>query len=109
MKKAVVFVVLTMVMIGSCAAQNATADQRIVGTWIITYEDGRSATYVFNANGTGTRIDRDGETLKIFWGVSVSGEICISRYDNNSGNYYKYAISPDGRSMFIGSAMFQKK
>jgi hypothetical protein len=49
MKSGFVFVVLTMVVIGSCVAQSANNDtQRIVGTWT---QDG-GTIWVFNANGT---------------------------------------------------------
>jgi hypothetical protein len=106
MKKAVF---LAMVMIGFFAAQNAAADQRIVGTWVGTLADGTIETYVFNANGTGTLTNSKGETANIFWGVSFIGEICISRNDTFSGSYSKYAISPDGRKMFIDKFNYQKK
>ena len=112
MKKAVVFVVLAMVVICSCAAQSATADQRIVGTWVCSADNGQSRTYVFNANGTGTWTDFDGEFANIFWGVSVSGELCFSR-GYASASFNKYAMSPDGRRIFISISgttfMFQKK
>jgi len=104
MKKAVIFVFLAMVVIGSCAAQSATADQRIVGTWI--REDG-SITFVFNANGTGT-----GNGENFIYGISSGGFVYITYPGNSSwsptGSNIIY-FSPDGRRMIIGSYRFQKK
>ena len=110
MKKGVVFVVLAIVVIGSCAAQSANDAQRIVGTWT-TDDDG--TTYVFNANGTGTctsgtNWSDPGKTLNIFWGFSPNGEIFIA-YNSSRGSYSKYSLSPDGRRMSIGTNMYQKK
>ena len=74
MKKVVVFVILAMVLIGSCAAQSATNDaQRLVGTWVS--ENGW--TLVFNANGTGTCSGSGSRDGNIFWGVSASGGLSI--------------------------------
>jgi len=108
MKKAVIFVVLAMVVIGSCAAQSANDAQRIVGTWSGVSNSGVAFTYVFNANGTGTTTSD--VTRNIYWGICGSGEIYISLESNgNKGSYRKFAMSPDGRRMFIDDYMFQKK
>jgi len=111
MKKIVFFVVLVMMVIGSLVAQSVNETQRIVGTWIATLKyDGLELilTYVFNANGTGTYTEADninnkGETINIFWGVSPNGELCIN------GGYNKFAITPDGKIMFISTNRYQKK
>jgi len=49
MKKAVVFVILVMFVISSCAVQSSNDAQKIVGTWVSEIHN-----VVFNANGTGT-------------------------------------------------------
>jgi hypothetical protein len=100
MKKTIIFVVLAMVLIGSCAAQSANNEaQRIIGTWVSEY--GSSITVVFNANGTGTWNGND-----IFYGVSAGGEIRIrGGYNNNSQLY----LSPDGRRFIFNEIVFQKK
>ena len=105
MKKTVVFVVLAMVLIGSCAAQSANDAQRLVGTWVT--EDGK--TLVFNANGTGTGSgwrdsDRDGN---IFWGVSISGILGI-RFPNENWEQI-FFLSPDSKRMILRGNVFQKK
>jgi len=106
MKKAVVFVVLAMLVICSCAAQSANDAQRIVGTWVSENISNYTRTFVFNANGTGTRTDSDdGKTFNFFWGVSASGELFID------GNFFKFALSPDGKRMFLNydGNRYQKK
>ena len=109
MKKFVGFVVLAIVVICSCAAQNVAQDaQRIVGTWVGEYDS--SATYVFNSNGTGTvsgySSSRDGN---IFWGVSVSGELQIIYLNNNGNDLYTFYLSPDGRKMIYDGRVYQKR
>ena len=94
MKRAVVFVVLAMVVIGSCAAQSANDSQRIVGTWVS--EDGK-VTIVFNTNGTGTG-EGGGEKHNFSYGISASGEIYISIWGTN-----KLFMSPDGRRMYLSN------
>jgi len=103
MKKAVIFVVLAMVVIGYCAAQSANDAQRIVGTWVT--EDGRY-TFVFNANGTGT-LNGD----NIFYGISAGGKIGIQRSKISSNvDFYDLFISPDGKRIMIGNSyILQKK
>jgi hypothetical protein len=107
MKKAIIFVVLAMVVVGFCAAQSANEAQRLVGTWIGTFSNNTTTTtitYVFNANGTGTLTGADGKTSNIFWGISVSGEIYISFNNNGIGTrdttFIKFAMSPDGKRLF---------
>jgi len=99
MKKAVIFIFLTMVVIGSCAAQSANDAKRIVGTWV---SENSAVTLVFNANGTGT-FTREGETENFSWGFSVSGEIYLME------ETFKLFMSPDGRRMIIDGKVFQKK
>jgi len=106
MKRFAVFVVLVMVVIGSCAAQSASNNaQSLVGTWISEKNSSDTVTFVFNANGTGTH---NGEN--IFWGVSVSGLLyyCIQEWtsQNFNGTYF---LSPDGKRLIFSSRVFQKK
>jgi len=97
MKRVVVFIVLAMVVIGSCTAQSATNEaQKLVGTWV--RDDG--FTIVFNADGTGT-ID---DSSSFFWGVSTSGELFIQRL--GEGTFY---LSPDGRRMIWRNSIYQKR
>jgi len=110
MKKTVIFVFLAMVVIGFCAAQSANDAQKIVGTWVSG--DGKT-TVVYNANGTGT--DTSGrETINFFWGVSASGEIALYDSTGENFNFIKFAMSLDGRRMFLyfgtkNIEMYQKK
>jgi len=105
MKKAVVFVVLVMVLAGSCVAQSAGNDaQRIVGTWV-SNEDQTQITWVFNANGTGTG-SGGGRTETFDYGISAGGKIYISLSSQYCGDLY---MSPDGKRMIINGQVFQKK
>ena len=106
MKKAIVFVVLVMMVIGSLAAQSANDAQRLVGTWVFEYGD-NNFTYVFNANGTGT-INADGETYNIFWGISASSILSILVKDETSFTD-TFHLSPDGRRMIYQDTVYQKK
>ena len=102
MKRVVVFIVLAMVVIGSCTAQSATNEaQKLVGTWAT--DDGM--TLVFNANGTGT-YTRDGNSGNIFWGVSTSGGLYFTGVYRGSGIFY---LSPDGRRMIFDGNVYQKR
>ena len=108
MKRVVVFIVLVMLVIGSCAAQSATNEaQKLVGTWVVEAvpgagRPGYSWTIVFNADGTGTLTDSS--TQNIFWGVSTSGVLFITDFDE--GTFY---LSPDGRRMIWLNIVFRKR
>jgi hypothetical protein len=95
MKRAVVFIVLAIVLISSCAVQNANDAQKIVGTWVSEIHN-----VVFNANGTGIW---NGEN--IFYGFSSGGSIIIlgsSRFPVPIET--TLYISPDGsKIIFFGS------
>ena len=106
MKRLFVFAVLTILVIGSLAAQSAAADaQRIVGTWTIIDDNAapsgaiwnNGTVWVFNANGTGTR----GGTPFNF-GFSLNGNIGIG-----DGSWPVF-ISPNGSRMIFRGAVFQK-
>jgi hypothetical protein len=109
MKKAVVFVVLAMVLIGSSAAQSAINDaQRLVGTWA-SLDNG--IIYVFNANGTGTSSGRraQSENGNIFWGVSSSGELYVILASSNTITNGICYFSSDGRRMIFLDSVYQKR
>ena len=101
MKKTVIFFVLAMVVIGSCAAQSANDAQRIVGTWVST--DGKT-TCVFNANGTGTWAGEN-----IFYGISSTGELYMMLANGSDRDHSTLYMSPDGRRMIYDGEVFQKK
>ena len=109
MKRFVVFAILAIVVICSCAAQSATNDaQRFVGTWV---SESGGMTFVFNANGTGTasgfsnpRIDGN-----IFWGISITtGQIAVI-YANGTYETGNFFPSPDGGRMIFFGGVYQKR
>jgi len=112
MKKAVVFVVLAMVLIGSCAAQSASNEaQRIVGTWTVEKSTSSNAwlatgnVLVFNANGTAVL-----NGINFNYGISTSGEISLISTVSTDKQTYKLFISPDGkRIIFSDLVVLQKK
>ena len=119
MKRAVIFVVLAMVVIGSLAAQSVNNDaQRIVGTWVCTYNS-YTITLVLNANGSGTVTYTYTDSSQNFngtfiYGVSVSGELiwAETKWTQDNRNGYitgKIAFSPDGKILIIGNFGFRKK
>jgi len=103
MKKAMIFVALAMVVIGSCAAQSANDAQRIVGTWVSV--DGQT-TVVFNANGTGTLAGNN-----FSYGISAGGRIYVSisglgAFNDEGATLF---MSPDGKRIVISGNIFLKK
>ena len=107
MKKAVIFVVFAMLVIGFCSAQNANDAQRIVGTWVS--EDG-GTTVVFNANGTGTIRGNN-----FSYGISADGKIWITNFaqsfsdENRNSNYFGLFMSPDSKRIIISGRVYLKK
>ena len=92
MKKAIIFVILPIVLISSCAVQSASDSQKIVGTWVSEIHN-----VIFNANGTGTWNDEN-----IFYGISTGGKIILLGSSQfpvpiESTLY----ISPDGRRIIF--------
>ena len=79
MKRSLIISVFILVFFGACSAENASAQsandaQRIIGTWVFTYNSGETATYIFNNNGTFTGSD------------IVTGEQYAGRYFVNNNN-----------------------
>ena len=107
MKRVVVFIVLAMVVIGSCTAQSTTNEaqsatneaQKLVGTWV----DDDGFTIVLNADGTGIITNRS-TPENFFWGVSISGGLYIT----NAGEETFY-LSPDGKRMIWRNYVYQKR
>ena len=108
MKRVVVFTILAMVLIVSCAAQSAAADaQRIVGTWTVIESRAPSGNFtngtiwVFNANGSGTI---GGSNFS--FGISADGYL---RIGDHSWNLY---CAPNGSRFILrlagGVAIFQR-
>jgi hypothetical protein len=89
----------------SCFAQSSNNDQRIVGTWICTYDNG-TATLVFNANGSGTYSwtgsDPGSETFT--YGISLS-DVIYTTYHRTITLYF----SPDGRTLIFDGEIYRKR
>ena len=101
MKKAVVFVILAMVLIGSITAQSTANDaQRIVGTWT----DNTGWVWVFNANGAGVRAGMV-ISYNFLYAISANGQI---RFAGELTGSYQLYVSPDGNLMMIGDWIFVK-
>ena len=96
MKRVMFFLFLSLLVVGSLAAQSAAADaQRVVGTWT---QDG--VTWVFNANGTGTRGNQN-----FVFGVSTEGRIDIIGL-GDTWRDRRFFIAPNGSRMIILSSIF---
>jgi hypothetical protein len=95
MKKAFVSLVLAMVVISSCIAQNANNDRRIIGTWV---NNSDNAQWVFNSNGTGTR-----GSDNFRYGIT---DTMLAILDNGSSRVYAYScsISSDGKTLILSTS-----
>ena len=96
MKKVFVFLALSMMVIGICAAQNSDTAQRIVGTWIDAGDN--TNTWVFNQNGTGTM--NKGTPFRYFI-ISDKIAILLQNGRNTVTLVCDFVISNDGRTMII--------
>ena len=109
MKRKLIFSLGILLFLGfvsvNCSAQSSTNDQRIVGTWVGTY-NGKTDTYVFNANGSGTNT-YDGKNYNFTYGVSIDGVIRIIADDYDET--YKIYFSPDGRTLIFDKNIYRKK
>jgi hypothetical protein len=101
----VFFVVLAMVLVGSCAVQSANSGaQRIVGTWTVEFSNNSNVpngtVFVFNANGTATR---GGENF--FYGIAADSGIFLGYMRYPAIGLY---MSPDGKRivLFVDSSEY---
>jgi hypothetical protein len=95
MKRIVIFVVLAMVLIGSCFAQSANNTQRIIGTWV---DNNTGKTWVFNTNGTVTGFDEDDDPFMYKFGFT---DTKLAFSDEYYINVFNISISSDGRTLIL--------
>jgi len=109
MKKKLIFAIWILLFFGfvtvNCNAQSSINDQRIVGTWVCT-SGGKTYTYVFNANGSGTLTADISYTLT--YGISLGGQISIVYSDGDTDVFMPY-FSPDGKTFLKGTSIYRKK
>ena len=79
-----------MVLICTCAAQNATTERLIVGTWTDNYSGN---TWTFVSNGTVTLGNRSGKY--------TSTQIIFPETSSNYSAVYNISISSDGKIMIL--------
>ena len=91
----------------NCSAQSSNNDQRIVGTWTVTYRNNNTVTFVFNANGTGTATGSKGSD-SFTYGVNLRGEMKLIYSDGSVLSWEPY-FSPDGRTMIENLDIYRKK
>jgi len=90
MKKAVIFFVLVLIVIGSCAAQNSNVAEKIVGTWT----DNGGGTWVFSANGKLTISNHEAKYY------IIDTKLAITKGRNEFG-VWDIIISSDGSALFL--------
>jgi uncharacterized protein with beta-barrel porin domain len=90
MKKAVIFFVLTMVVLSSCIAQNVNNERRVVGTWT----DHEGETWVFGADG---KLTCDGEEIKY---VVTDTELATLE-DDGTLAIFNISMSSDGKNLIL--------
>ena len=109
-----VFILMVLLVFGfssfSCFAQSSSNDQRIVGTWVHTRDNGNTITLVFNANGSGsfTYSENSNWNRTITYGISLTGGIQYVDQDGNRNDFLPY-FSPDGRTLIWGSQAYRKR
>ena len=89
MKKVVIVLVFFILAYGSCFAQNANSERRIIGTWA----DNAGRTWVFNANGN---LTVDGNQYR--FGVTNTHLAIVERTGLAT---YEISISSDGNSIIL--------
>jgi hypothetical protein len=97
MKKALVFLFLSAVFVGTCFAQVAAIDKAIIGEWTGT---GAEGNWTFNADGTiqGTT---GNDTYTHVYGMSTAtGKIYVTggKHFMGSGDVF---FSPDGKRLYL--------
>lgn len=85
MKKVIVFVIMAIVVICSCFAQNASTERLFLGTWT----DNKNFTWVFNENGT-FNFNNDSN------GRYTSTQLAFS-----NGTIFNISVSSNGRTMIL--------
>jgi hypothetical protein len=95
MKRIAAFVVWAMVLIGPCAAQSTNNAQRIIGAWV---DNNTGQTWTFNANGTVSGTDEDGDGFNYKFGIADT-KMAVS----GDGDFaiFNISISPDGRTLIL--------
>jgi len=95
MRKQVLFVVFTTLVIVSVFAQSGDNANRIIGTWV--NNNGNNVRWVFSTNGAltiGNETHRYGATdtvIAIRYNYSAPGTVMV----------YKYSLSQDGRTLIL--------
>jgi hypothetical protein len=110
MKKVVAFLFLGIIILGSCTAQSANSEQRLVGTWISQYDT--RTTYTFNADGTMsgtspfgfvTTGGQEGTFVPTHW--AAAGNQIVLFIPNGQRALREFQISSDGKTLIIVNHM----
>jgi hypothetical protein len=97
MKKTVIFFILSMVLIGSCAAQNVNNASRLIGTWDSNNDNSQ---WVFYSNGTGLNGNNNNNNNTFKYGASETMVVII--VDKNDYKFiYYYSLSLDGKTLIF--------
>jgi len=83
---------LSLVFPAGINAQSTNHEPQLIGAWVAANGD----TWVFNADGTGTR-----GTNNFKFGA-INGKIVI--HQGSSGTSYEYILSKDGNTLLITNA-----
>jgi len=100
MKKAVAFLILSAVLLGSCSIK-----QRIIGTWT----DIEGNAWVFSTNGKLSYENGGADDIEVFLFVITDGKLSIKRtddddeyhFDNFSLQVYNISFSADGKTLIL--------
>jgi membrane-bound inhibitor of C-type lysozyme len=99
MKRIVIFWFLAIVLVCSCFAQSVNNAQRIIGTWV---DNNTGKTWVFNANGTVSGSDEDGDNFEYKFGVAET-KLAIS--DSGDLDIFTISLSSDGRTLILDKSI----
>jgi len=92
MKKVVIFLILTVVVLNSIYAQTS---QGIIGTWV---DNNSGRTWVFNANGIVTGFDEDNDPFEYKFGFTATKLAILDRGDLD---IFSINLSADGRTLIL--------
>ena len=84
---------MLVILAATVNAQSTNYEPKLVGTWVNVNGD----TWVFKADGTGTRGNNN------FKYGAISGNLIIYQ-SGSSGTSFDYVLSPDGKTLLIGNA-----